>query len=389
MNARIYADHAATTPLRPEVLEAMLPYLSDGFNPSSVHQEGRRARRVLDDARAAIARLLGAQPREIIFTSGGSESDNLAIFGIAQTLRDRGRRIVTSPLEHHAVLHATDRLREEGWEIVTLPVDENGAIDRNDFARALTGETALVTLMLANNEIGAIAPIAELAAVAHERGVHFHTDAVQVPAYSRIDVGELGVDALSISAHKFYGPKGVGALYLRSGTPLRSQLVGGSQELAKRAGTENVAAIAGMAKALVLADQERVELGERLSRLRDRFEQSVTRHVPEVTVNGARATRLPHISNLSFANADADALVVRLDLDGIAVSSGSACAAGAAEPSHVISALYKDDRARRGGVRFSFGRSTNDADIERLTEIVTIAVRDLREASVDRPAGVI
>ncbi len=250
MNARIYADHAATTPLRPEVLEAMLPHLSGGLNASSLHQEGRAARRVIDDARAAIARLIGAQPREIVFTSGGSESDNLAIFGIAQALRERGRHIVTSSIEHHAVLHAADRLRDEGWEITRLPVDENGLVDRTQFAQALRPQTTLATLMLANNEIGTISPIADFAAIAHEHGILFHTDAVQAPAYLRIDVEELGIDALSISAHKFYGPKGIGALYARTGTPLRSQLVGGSQELAKRAGTENVAAIAGMATAL-------------------------------------------------------------------------------------------------------------------------------------------
>ena len=388
MNARIYADHAATTPLRPEVLEAMMPHLSEGFNASSVHQEGRRARRVLDDARAAVARLLGAEPREIIFTSGGSESDNLAIVGIAQALRDRGRHVVTSLAEHHAVLHSTDRLHEEGWEIAALPVDENGIVDRSDFTRAMTSGTTLASVMLANNEIGTLAPIAELAAVAHERGVLFHTDAVQAPAYLRVNAGQLGIDALSISAHKFYGPKGVGALYLRSGTPLRSQLVGGSQEHAKRAGTENVAAIAGMAKALALADRDRAELSERLRKLRDRFEGNITARVAEVTINGAGAARLPHISNLSFSGADASALVVRLDLDGVAASAGSACAAGAAEPSHVISALYADDRARCGGVRFSFGQSTNDADVERLSQIVAIAVGALREATVVRPAGV-
>jgi len=387
MNARIYADHAATTPLRPEVLEAMLPYLSDSFNASSVHEEGRRARRVLDDSRAAIARLLGAQPREIVFTSGGSEADNLAIFGMAQALAARGRHIVTSAIEHHAVLHATERLRDEGWDITTLAVDRNGFIDPQRFKEALRDDTALVTVMLANNEVGTILPIARLAAIAHERGVLFHTDAVQAPAYLRIDVAELNVDALSISAHKFYGPKGVGALYVRTGTPLRSQLVGGGQELAKRAGTENVAAIAGMANALVLADQDREMLVQRLSALRARFEERISATVPDATINSAGATRLPHISNVSFGGIEPHALVMRLDLEGIAASAGSACAAGAIEPSHVISALY-EDRIPGGAVRFSFGRSSSDEEIERLAGIVRDVVQSLREATQERMAGV-
>ena len=386
MNARIYADHAATTPLRPEVLEAMLPYLSEGFNASSVHQEGRRARRILDDARGTVARLLGAHPREIIFTSGGSEADNLAIFGIAQALHERGRHIITSPLEHHAVLHATQRLREDGWNITMLPVGQRGTIDADAFRRALRSDTTLVTLMLANNEVGTILSIAEFAAIAHEHHVLFHTDAVQTPAYLRINVAELGVDALSISAHKFYGPKGVGALYLRTNTPLRSQLVGGSQELAKRAGTENVAAIAGMAKALVLADQERDALVQRLSRLRSGFEQRILASVPKATINASGASRLPHISNVAFAGVEPNTLVMRLDLDGVAVSAGSACAAGAAEPSHVIAALY--DRVPGGAVRFSFGRSTTEEDIERLAVIVASAVQSLRETAEERMAGV-
>jgi len=381
--SRIYADHAASTPLRPEVLEAMLPSLQGGFNPSSVHEEGRRARRVVDGARATVAHILGAQPREIIFTSGGSEADNLAIFGIAKALESRGKHIVTSAIEHHAVLHSAERLSSDGWDVTTLDVDQNGLLDVGAFTNALSPQTTLATVMLANNEIGTLLPVADLASVARERGVLFHTDAVQAPAYVRIDVSELGVDALSISAHKFYGPKGVGALYVRNGTPLRSQLVGGSQELAQRAGTENVAGIAGMAKALALADEDRAVLTLRLDTLRAQFEERIAAQIADVRVNGAGARRLPHISNVSFAGVEAHALVIRLDLEGVAISAGSACAAGAAEPSHVISALYPEQRWKGSAVRFSFGHATTAADIERLCEIVVAAIADLRGVGVD------
>ncbi|MBV9403208.1 MAG: cysteine desulfurase [Candidatus Eremiobacteraeota bacterium] len=387
MSARIYADHAATTPLRAEVLEAMVPYLTDGFNASSLHQEGRRSRRALDDARTVIAGLLGAQAREIVFTSGGSESDNLAIFGMAGALRERGRHVVTSSIEHHAVLHAVDRLRDDGWDVSILPVDNDGQVDPGAFEGALRADTTLATMMLANNEIGTISPIAHLVSIAHEKGVLFHTDAVQAPAYLPINVEDLGVDALSISAHKFYGPKGVGALYLRTGTPLRAQLLGGSQELAKRAGTENVAAIVGMAKALVLADKERKELAQRLTALRSRFERDIINRVPDAKVNAAQAARLPHISNIAFGGIESTALVMRLDVDGAAISAGSACAAGVAQASHVVAAL-REKSAQDGAVRFSFGRSTTDAEIERLVEMVAQAVRALRETTPERMAGV-
>lgn len=378
---RIYADHASTTPVRPEVVEAMLPYFSDGFNPSSVHAEGRRARHAMDDARATIARLLGARSKEIVFTSGGSEADNLAIFGIAHALAERGKHVITTAVEHHAVLHAVDRLRDDGWEVTVLDVDENGLPNPGALSRALRPQTTLATIMLANNELGTIAPIAQLAAVARERGVPFHTDAVQAPTYLRTDVGELAVDALSISAHKFYGPKGVGALYIREGTPIRSHLVGGSQEFAKRAGTENLAAVVGMAKALALAADERAELAARVAVLRDRFESTVLARLADARINGHAARRLPNISNLSFAGVDADAIVLRLDLEGAAISAGSACAAGALEPSHVIAAIHAEERWRRGAVRFSFGRATTADEIERLGDLVIRVVGDLRDAA--------
>jgi cysteine desulfurase len=380
---RIYADHAATTPARPEVIAAMLPFFAEnGFNPSSVHAEGRRARASLDNARETVARALGARPKEIVITGGGSEADNLALFGVARAQAHRGKHFISTPVEHHAVLHALDVLRDDGWSVDYIDVDRDGRIDVEAFRTALREDTVLASVMLANNEIGTVQPIAQLAAFARERGVLFHTDAVQGPAYLDVDVRKLGVDLLSISAHKFYGPKGVGALYVREGTPLAPLVVGGSQEFAKRAGTENIAGIAGMAKALELAAAERTASATRVAELRDRFEELVRERVADIRINGSGAERLANVSNISFAGIDADALVLRLDLEGAAISTGSACAAGSLEPSHVIAALGLEPRWRRAAVRFSFGRSTDEGQIERLAELVYSIVTELRRFSV-------
>lgn len=380
---RIYADHAATTPARPEVVEAMLPFFAEnGFNPSSVHAEGRRARAALDNFRETIARTLGARPKEIVITGGGSEADNLALFGVARAQAGRGKRIVSTRIEHHAVLHSLDMLAEDGWSIDYVDVDGDGLVDVQAFRAALRDDTVLATIMLANNEIGTVQPIADLAKIAHERSVLFHTDAVQGPAYLDVEVQKLGVDLLSISAHKLYGPKGVGALYVRDGTPLSPLLVGGSQEFAKRAGTENLAGIAGLATALELAAAERPAAALRVAELRDRFESLVQEQLPDVHINGAGAARLPNVSNISFAGVDADALVLRLDLEGVAISTGSACAAGSLEPSHVIAALGLEPRWLRAAVRFSFGRSTSPVQIERLAGLVCGVVTELRRFSV-------
>ena len=379
---RIYADYAATTPARPEVIEAMLPYLGEhGYNPSSLHAEGRRARSALDGARESVAACLGAKPKEIIFTGGGSEADNLAIFGIAK-LKGRAGRLLSTRIEHHAVAHSLDALADEDWEVDYVEVDERGLVAVDDFTAALGPQTALASIMLANNEIGTVQPIAQLARVAHEHGALFHTDAVQGPVFLKLDVAQLGVDLLSISAHKFYGPKGVGALYVREGTPLAPLLHGGSQEFAKRAGTENVAGIVGMATALQLASAECAQAKQRVERLRDQFEAGVTASAADVRIIGEGAPRLPNISNIAFAGVDADALVMRLDLEGVAVSTGSACAAGSLEPSHVIAALGLDPRWQRSAVRFSFGRMTDAAQIERLIALVCAVVRELRRFSV-------
>ena len=378
---RIYLDHAATTPVRPEALEAMLPFFGPGgYNPSSVHAEGRSARAALDDARERIARILGAKPKEIVFTGSGSESDNLGIAGVARALGARGRHLVSAVTEHHAVLHTLDALRSEGWEVTLLPVDSAGTVDPQAFASALRDDTVLASIAYANNEIGTIAPIAQLARLAHARGVLFHTDAVQAPAYLPIDVRELEVDLLSIAAHKFYGPKGVGALFVREGTPIEPLVHGGSQEFAKRAGTENVAGIVGMARALELASAERVAAAERLGTLRDRLEAVVCERLDGVRVNGGGAPRLPNNLNLAILGVESDGLIARLDMDGLAVSAGSACASGVVEPSHVLGSLGLPPEWLRGVVRLSLGRTTSEEEITRAGETLIGAVSGLRSA---------
>lgn len=377
---RIYLDHAATTGLAPDVLATMLPYFAEGgLNASSLHAEGRRARAGLDEARETVARLLGARsPREIVFTAGGSEADVLALRGAALARRDAGRRIVTAATEHHAVLHALDALAADGFEIVVLPTDERGVPELARFEAALTPGTILASVMLANNETGAVAPIAAFASAARARGVLFHTDAVQAPGRLALDVDELGVDLLSLSAHKFYGPKGVGALYVRAGTPLVPLVVGGGQEAGLRAGTENVAGIVGFARALRLATAEREESAARMSRLRDRLEVGVLERIAEVRRSTASGARLPNTAHLAFANLEATTLATRLDLDGVAVSTGSACAAGATEPSHVVRALALPGEYAGGTVRFSLGRATVEREIDAVIDLLVRIVPEVR-----------
>ncbi|GAC1539302.1 MAG: cysteine desulfurase family protein [Candidatus Velthaea sp.] len=364
---RIYLDHAATTPARSEAIAAMLPLLGPGgFNPSSLYGEGRAARAALDAARATVARVLGAKPREIVFTGSGSESDVLAIHGAARAAAARGKHLISSAIEHHAVLHALDVLADDGWAVTRLPVDADGRISPQDFAAALRPDTTLATVMLANNEIGTIAPVAQIAALARARGVIVHTDATQCPGLLALDVDELGVDLLTISAHKFYGPKGVAALYVRDGTPLRPLIVGGSQEHGLRAGTENVAGIAGLAVALALAEAERPATVAALTVLRERLERGILAGVPDARINGHGAARLANNCSVAFAGVSGDALLIRLDLEGIAASAGSACAAGSLEPSHVVAALGLPEAYVRGVIRFSLGRSTTREQIDRV-----------------------
>lgn len=379
---RIYLDHAATTPARPEAVAAMVALLSEGgFNPSSIHAEGRAARAALDRSRQIVARVLGAKAREIIFTASGSESIGLALIGAARAAAGRGRHIVTTVAEHRAVLRAADVLESEGWAVTRLAVDAAALIDRGAFAAALRPDTTVASVMLANNELGSIAPIAELAAIARRAGVVFHTDAVQAPGLLELDVAALGVDLLSISAHKFYGPQGVGALYVRSGTPLAAQIVGGSQEFGLRAGTENVAGIAGLAAALALAEAERVAHVVRIGAMRDRLEARIVAAIPAVRINAARVARLAGVSSVAFADVPGAVLLIRLDLEGIAASAGSACAAGSLEPSHVVEALGLPDSFQRGVIRFSLGHLNTAEEVDRVIAILPQLVTEVRGAA--------
>jgi cysteine desulfurase len=374
---RIYLDHAATTPCRPEVVAAMSPLFTDGgYNPSSQHAEGRRARAALDDARERVARVLGAKPREIVFTGGGSEADALAIVGVTRARRADGRHVVTAATEHHAVLRAFEALGEDGWSVTILPVDAEGRVSTSDFASALRSDTVFASIMLANNEIGTIAPVAELASIARAHGVVFHTDAVQAPGQVPLSAGE--ADLISLSAHKFYGPKGVGLLYVKEGTPLAPLVVGGGQESGRRSGTENVAGIVGLAVALELAVREMPEVPRRMAALRDALETGVLSALPDTAVYGGGAQRLPNNSSLGFEAVDASALLALLDLAGIAVSRGSACAAGSAEPSHVLAAVDPAP-GRRGVIRFSLGRLTTQNEIESVITVLPGMVGRTRE----------
>jgi len=382
---RIYLDHAATTATRPEAIAAMTAVLGSDYNPSSLHAEGRAARAILDGARAAVARVLGAKPREIVFTGGGSEADNLAILGIARARRTAGRHIITSAIEHHAVLHAVDELEAAGWSVTRLGADAAGMVAPDDLRAALRPDTTLVTLALANNEIGTVAPIAELAAIAHAAGALFHTDAVQAPGQLPLDVAALGVDTLALSGHKFCAPKGVGVLYVRSGTPIVPHLFGGGQEHGLRAGTENLAGISALAAALELAEAERSAFVARVTALRDRLAAGIIAAIPGVRVNAAGAPRLANNLSVAFDDAPGDLLLMRLDLEGIAASAGSACAAGSLEPSHVIAALGLPQAAQRSVIRFSLGRTTTGDQIDRVLACLPDIVREVRSGASLHP----
>ncbi len=380
---RIYLDHAATTPMRPEVLEAMLPYLREQYgNPSSIYTEGREARKALDRARDRIAKVLGASsPREIIFTSGGSEADNLAIKGAAFALKNKGNHIITSAIEHHAVYDTCRYLEKHGFKVTLVPVDSYGIVDPAAVEAALTPETILVSIMHANNEIGTIQPIAEISKILRERGILFHTDAVQTVGHIPVDVDELGVDMLSLSAHKFYGPKGVGALYVRKGIRLHPLIHGGGQEQNRRAGTENVAGIVGMAEALVLAAGEMGEEAPRQRELRDRLIQGILARIPHTRLNGHPEKRLPGNVSVCFEYIEGEALLRNLDMQGIAASSGSACTSGSLEPSHVLLALGLPHEIAHGSLRLTLGRGTTAAEIDAVLEVLPGIVEKLRQMS--------
>jgi len=377
---RIYLDHNATTPPSTAVVDTMTATLREEFgNPSSVHHFGQRAKAAIDDARSAVAALIGADPAEIVFTGGGTEGDNLAIRGAAEALDVTGRKhLIASSIEHEAVLNTLKALARRGWTTTLLPVGESGIVSPDALRDALTDTTALVSVMHANNEIGTIQPIAELARIARERRAVFHTDAVQTAGKIPIDVKTLGVDLLSISAHKFYGPKGVGALWIRRGLRLQSPITGGKQERSRRAGTENVAGIAGMGVAARDAQAKMVDEGIRLAVLRDRLEEGILRSVHGTAVNGARSPRVPNTTNISFDRTEAESLLIALDLDGIAVSTGSACSSGTLEPSHVLKAMGFPAHRTQNSIRFSLGTANTEADIDRVIAVLPGIVEKLR-----------
>ena len=390
VSERIYLDHAATTPPDPRVIDAMLPYLRQFWgNPSSLYDEGQRARGAIDAARRTCAAILSARPNEIVFTSGGSESDNLALRGAAYGARERGDHIITSAIEHHAVLHAAEQLEREGFHVTYLPVDREGFVDPAALETAITERTTLVSLIYANNEVGTIQPLAELSRIAKARrpSVIVHTDAVQAAGYLDLDVNALGVDMLSLSSHKFYGPKGAGLLYVRARTPFLPQILGGSQERNRRAGTENVPGIVGMAAALALAAEERERRTEHSRTLRDRLLAEIPARIPDTIVTGALNPdlRLPNSISFCFAHVQGEPVLLQLDINGIAASSGSACATGSVEPSHVLLALGIPAELARSSLRLTIGKDTSEADIDRVLDVLPRVIAELRALSPGTP----
>ena len=377
---RIYLDHNATTPPAAVVVERMAAALRDDFgNPSSVHHFGQRTKALLDDARSAVAMLIGGDPSEIVFTSGGTESDNFAIRSAAEALEPTGRRhLIASTIEHEAVLNTLKALARRGWRTTLLPVNESGVVDPATLEAALAGDTAIVSIMHANNEIGTIQPIAELAGLAKSRGALFHTDAVQSAGKIPVNAKALGVDLLSVSAHKFYGPKGVGAMWLRRGVRLAPFVTGGKQERGRRAGTENVPGIIGMGVAAQYALATMRDEAVRLTALRDRLEAGILERVSGTAVNGDRERRVPNTTNISFERIEAESLLIALDLAGVAVSTGSACSSGTLEPSHVLKAMGFPPHRTQNSIRFSLGAANTEAEIDRVIEVLPAVVEKLR-----------
>lgn len=379
MNRRVYLDHNATTPVHPEVLTEMLPYFCEVYgNPSSVHAFGRAAREGVDTARERIARFLGVRADEIVFTSGGTESDNLALKGLAWA-RGRGH-LITSQIEHHAVLRTCQWLESQGFAVTYLPVDHHGQVDPDDVRRAIRPDTIAISIMHANSEVGTVQPLAEIGAIARAHGIPFHSDAVQSFGKIPVDVDHLGLDALSFSGHKIYGPKGIGGLWVRRGTRMVAVQHGGDHERRRRAGTENVPGIVGLGKAVELRAREMAAEAERLRDLRDRLVRGVLAQVEEVRLNGHPTARLPGTANLVFRHVESESLVLGLDLKGVAVSAGSACSSGHVEPSHVLRAMGVSLDWAMGAVRFSLGRSTTVEDIDYVVECLGPLVRRLRAA---------
>ena len=379
---RIYLDHAATTPTRPEVMKAMLPYFTDAFgNPSSIHSLGQEAKGAVEEARTKVAELIGARSEEIVFTSGGTEADNYALKGVAYANEDKGNHIITTSIEHHAVLEVCKFLGRRGFRITYLPVDKYGLVNLDDVRKAITDKTILISVMHANNEVGTIEPVEEIGRIAREAGIYFHTDAVQTVGHIPVNVDKLKVDLLSISAHKLYGPKGAGVLYVRKGTKLVSLMHGGAHEKRRRAGTENVPAIVGLGKAVELAGQEVGKEAERLAYLRDKLIEGLGEKIDHIRLNGHPTRRLPNNVNVSIDFVEGESMLLNLDLAGICASTGSACSSASLESSHVLLALGLPPEQAHGSLRFTLGLENTEADVERVLEVLPGIVARLRAMS--------
>ena len=382
----IYLDNAATTAVSPEVLQEMLPWFTEHYgNPSSIHATGRDARKAIENARRQVAAAIGANPQEIYFTAGGSESDNWAIKGTAFANRKKGNHIITTAIEHHAVLHTCGWLEKQGFEVTYLPVDRDGRVTPEQVEAAITDQTILITVMAANHEIGTLEPIAEIGKIAKAHKVLFHTDAVQAVGAIPLDVQALNVDMLSMSGHKFHGPKGIGALYIRRGVRIDTLIHGGAQERGQRAGTENLPGIVGIGKAIELATADLEAKAAKTAALRDRLMDGILERIPDVRVNGSRTERLPNNVNVSVRYIEGESMLLRLDLAGIAASSGSACTSGSLDPSHVLLAIGLPHEVAHGSLRMTLGSDTTDADIDRVLEVLPEIVSGLRAMSVLNP----
>jgi cysteine desulfurase len=379
---RIYLDYAATTPVHPDVVEVMLPYFMDAFgNPSSIYSYGQETKVAIGEARTKVSDLIGARDEEVVFTSGGTEADNLAIKGIAYANESKGKHIITTSIEHHAVIETCKFLEKRGFIITYLPVDKYGLVDPDDVRRVITDKTVLISVMHANNEIGTIEPIAEIGRIAGEAEIYFHTDAVQTAGHIPVDVNELGVDLLSISAHKLYGPKGVGALYIRKGTRIVPLIHGGEQEKGRRASTENVAGIVGFGRAAALARQDMEQEIQRLTSLRNKLIDGLLDRIDHARVNGHPRERLPNNVNMSFDYVEGESMVLNLDLEGICTSTGSACSSSSLEPSHVLLAIGLHHEQAHSSLRLTLGKWTTDEEIDRVLDILPVIVARLRAMS--------
>jgi len=382
MKKVVYMDHAATTPTKPEVLEEMMPFFTEKFgNPSSVYSIGRESRAAIDTARQRVANSLGASMDEIYFTAGGSESDNWALKGIAFANRDKGNHIITTKIEHHAVLHACEYLEKHGFDVTYLPVDSEGLVSIEDLKNAITDKTILVSIMFANNEIGTIQPISEIGKICRERGIYFHTDAVQAVGNVPINVKDMNIDLLSLSGHKFYGPKGIGALYIRKGVKIHSLIHGGGQERKRRAGTENVPGIVGLGKAIELANANLESHMNKLVSLRDKLIKGIIDNIPYTRLNGHPTKRLPGNVNVCFRFIEGESLLLLLDQAGICASSGSACSSGSLDPSHVLLAIGLPHEIAHGSLRLTLGDATTEEDVDYVLNTLQNIVKRLRDMS--------